>query len=55
MKEGLCLYCAEKGHMVPDCPQLPSNRKQTGRATFTVTPATKEEKQEPAKDEAEST
>jgi hypothetical protein len=38
-KEGLCLYCGEKGHLVAECPKSQKGQSSaTGRATFTFTP-----------------
>ena len=39
-REKLCLYCASPDHMVHECPNVPdkSDKKATGRATYTFTP-----------------
>ena len=39
-REKLCLYCASPDHMVRECPNVPdkSDKKATGRATYTFTP-----------------
>jgi hypothetical protein len=38
-REGLCLYCGEKGHLVSECPKpRKSSRGATGRATYSFTP-----------------
>ena len=51
--EGLCLYCADKGHTSANCPKIPTHRRnQTGRAVFTFT--TKENASEDATPKSEN-